>query len=310
MNMIAIMIAVSFSVSPISSAQQFFPSIELDCTDSEVEFELPESEISTVQCSVENPHSYSEKVELGYGSEEIQVSGPTTITVEGGEKESFEVSMRVGSTVYFGNHEVNVSAHVSEAGGVPVGIITGSEEFMITAMVPEWINCFVNYGIGSLTVDAGEDASFSASYSCESNKNQSLDVELHLVSNEASQESMWPSGFNDISDQSCRVEISGGDGVVNCQFLVTTPSNIEEAWEGCLVVLDERTLSSMSCSEEDSLALVVNPKETGIGDIGLGGNGSVFEDMGLSDDSGPYMAGAGVAFVCAITLVLYLRRRA
>ena len=85
MNMIAIMIAVSFSVSPIASAQQFFPSIELDCTDSEVEFELPESDISTVQCSVENPHSYSEKVELGYGSEEIQVSGPTTITVEGGE---------------------------------------------------------------------------------------------------------------------------------------------------------------------------------------------------------------------------------
>ena len=279
MNMIAIMIAVSFSVSPISSAQQFFPSIELDCTDSEVEFELPESDISTVQCSVENPHSYSEKVELGYGSEEIQVSGPTTITVEGGEKESFEVSMRVGSTVYFGSHEVNVSAHVSEAGGVPVGIITGSEEFMITAMDPEWIYCFVNYGIGSLTVDAGEDASFSASYSCESNKNQSLDVEVHLVSNEASQESMWPSGFNDISEQSCRVEISGGDGVVNCQFLVTTPSNIEEAWEGCLVVLDERTLSSMSCSEEDSLALVVNPKETGIGDIGLGGNGSVFEDV-------------------------------
>ena len=74
-------------------------------------------------------------------------------------------------------------------------------------------------------------------------------------------------------------------------------------------MLDERTLSSMSFSEEDSLALVVNPKETGIGDIGLGGNGSVFEDLGLSDDSGPYMAGAGVAFVCAITLGLYLRRR-
>ena len=108
---------MSLLAYPISSAQQIFPSIELDCLESEVEFDLPDSEISTIQCSVENPHTYSEKVELGYGSADIIVTGPDTITVEGGAKESFEVSMRAGNSVYSGNHEVNVSAHVTEAGG-------------------------------------------------------------------------------------------------------------------------------------------------------------------------------------------------
>ena len=300
---------MSLLAYPISSAQQIFPSIELDCLESEVVFDLPDSEISTIQCSVENPHTYSEKVELGYGSADIIVTGPDTITVEGGAKESFEVSMRAGNSVYSGNHEVNVSAHVTEAGGIPVGIITGSEEVMITALVPEWVSCDANYGIGTLTVEEGQDAAFSASYTCESNKNQSLDVELHLVTKGASQESMWPSGFNDISDQDCRVEISGGDGVVNCQFSVTTPSNLEDSWSGCLILLDERTVGSMSCDEEDSLELVVNVKESGIGDIGLGGNGSIFEDLGVSEETGLYIIGGGFVRVCAIGLGFYFRSR-
>ncbi|MDP6986125.1 MAG: choice-of-anchor T family protein [Candidatus Thalassarchaeaceae archaeon] len=306
---VSILLAVSLLAYPISSAQQIFPSIELDCLESEVEFDLPDSEVSTVQCSVENPHTYSEKVELDYDSADIIVSGPDSISVEGGGKESFEVSMRAGNSVYYGNHEVNVSAHVTEAGGVPVGIITDSEEVVITALVPEWISCDANYGIGTLTVEAGQDAAFSASYSCEGNKNQSLDVELHLVSEGASQESMWPSGFNDISSQDCSVEISGGDGVVNCQFIVTTPPNLEDSWSGCIVLLDERSMSSLSCEVEDSLEFVVNSKESGIGDIGIGGNGSIFEDLGVSEESGLYLIGAGVVVLCAIGLGFYFRRR-
>ena len=65
----------------------------------------------------------------------------------------------------------------------------------------------------------------------------------------------------------------------------------------------------MSCDEEDSLELVVNVKESGIGDIGLGGNGSIFEDLGVSEETGLYIIGGGFVLVCAIGLGFYFRRR-
>jgi len=301
------MIAMSAIISPIASGQEIFPSIVLECIEAEVDFDLPDSDIATVHCSVENPHSYSEKVELSYGSAEIAVTGPGSITVAGEQTESFEVSLRAVQSTFAGTHEVNVTAQVTEAGGIPVGIITNLEEEIVSAIVPEWISCDVNYGIGSLSVEAGQEVGFTASYSCDSNKNQSLDVELHLVPEGAAQESMWPSGFNEISSQGCEIAISGGDGVVNCQFLLTTPSNLEEEWRGCLVVVDERMVTAKSCNDEDSLPLVVSSKEGGI-EIGLGGNGSLLEDLSLSEDSLPYVAGIASISVVLVVLAIKMRR--
>jgi len=68
-------------------------------------------------------------------------------------------------------------------------------------------------------------------------------------------------------------------------------------------------MSSLSCEVEDSLEFVVNSKESGIGDIGIGGNGSIFEDLGVSEESGLYLIGAGVVVHCAIGLGFYFRRR-
>jgi len=296
-----------------SAQEQLFPSINLDCVESEIEFEFSSTtDSAVVHCTVENPTAYSEDVSIGYDTSSIDSDGPSSITVEAGGEEDFEVTLLADKSVEVGTYELVVSAQVTgAAGGIPVGFITNNETYSLDAIVPEFIDCGVSYSQEALTVDAGEEVSFSASYSCESNRDQGLKVELHLVSDGASQEGMWASGFNDISEGDCEVKISNGNGISNCQFLVTTPANLAEVWKGCLVVLDERTTTAQSCQQEYSMMLTVNPKESGVTDIGFGQNGTLFEDLGISEDEEPYVIGGSVVLLLLIVAVaVVLRRRA
>ena len=309
---VAVLLATSLA-APVASAQdQVFPSINFDCVEAQIEFEFSATTDSAqVHCTVENPTAYSEDVTIGYDTASIDADGPNSITVESGATVSFEVTMLVDNSVAVGTYELTVSAQVTSAvGGIPVGFITNNETYSLDAIVPEFIDCGVTYGQSSLTVEAGEDVSFSASYSCESNRDQSLKVELHIVSDGSSQEEMWPSGFNDVSEQNCEVQISNGNGMSNCQFLVTTPANLADAWNGCLVVVDERTVTAQSCQQEDSLTLTVNAKESGVSDIGFGQNGTLLEDLGISEDDAPLVIGgtAGVLLL-VMAVVLVVRRR-
>ena len=260
---------------------------------------------------MENPTAYSEDVTIGYDTASIDADGPDSITVESGATVSFEVTMIVDNSVAVGTYELTVSAQVTSAvGGIPVGFITNNETYSLDAIVPEFIDCGVTYGQSSLTVEAGEDVSLSASYSCESNRDQSLKVELHIVNDGSSQEEMWPSGFNDVSEQNCEVQISNGNGMSNCQFLVTTPANLADAWKGCLVVVDERTVTAQSCQQEDSMTLTVNAKESSVSDIGFGQNGTLLEDLGISEDDAPLVIGGTAgALLLLIAVVLMVRRR-
>ena len=309
---VAVLLATSLA-APVASAQdQVFPSINFDCVEAQIEFEFsPTTDSAQVHCTVENPTAYSEDVTIGYDTASIDADGPNSITVESGATVSFEVTMLVDNSVAVGTYELTVSAQVTSAvGGIPVGFITNNETYSLDAIVPEFIDCGVTYGQSSLTVEAGEDVSFSASYSCESNRDQSLKVELHIVSDGSSQEEMWPSGFNDVSEQNCEVQISNGNGMSNCQFLVTTPANLADAWNGCLVVVDERTVTAQSCQQEDSLTLAVNAKESSVSDIGFGQNGTLLEDLGISEDDAPLVIGgtAGVLLL-VMAVVLVVRRR-
>jgi hypothetical protein len=120
---------------------------------------------------------------------------------------------------------------------------------------------------------------------------------------------MWASGFNDISEGACEVQISNGNGMRNCQFLLTTPENLADEWVGCLVVIDERTVTAQSCQQEDSLTLTVNPKEASVTDVGFGQNGTLLEDLGISEDEEAYVIGGSAALVLLIVVVTVVLRR-
>ena len=133
-------------------------------------------------------------------------------------------------------------------------------------------------------------------------------VSLHLLEKDSTQEGMWPSGFNDMSEGDCKIQNPMGS--VNCGFVLTTPSNLQEKWEGCLIVVDEMTNPGWSCSSDFAFTLTVNEKETLVPSVGIDVNGTFLEDLGVTEENQEYFIGGGAGLVVLfVSLVVLLRRR-
>ena len=280
---------------PPSSAQQILPGIELECSRSSITIDFEEdsySETELIDCILSNDRPYVEDVALEYVSEDIEATGPGSLTVEGGEDVSFQVVIDPDSRLSPQSYTLNITAEVVSAVGIPMGFLTDIEEWVVEIEIMEYTNCDVTYSMNSLNVVAGENALFTSSYNCESNFDQELDVEVHLVKKNENYESAWESGFNVISEK-CTVVISESSGFENCEFELTTPSNIDEKFEGCLIVLDERKLTADSCQNENSLEFIVELRESGLIN-GVGGNISILDDYNVSEEQVLVASGAFV----------------
>ena len=163
-------------------------------------------------------------------------------------------------------------------------------------------------GPSAIFSEAGEDVLFSVVYSCDSNEENSLEVSLHLLEKGSSQETMWPSGFNDMSVDTCRVENPMGS--VNCDFVLTTPSNLQSKWEGCLIVVDEMTDPIWSCSSEFAFSLTVNEKETVVPSVGIDVNGTFLEELGVTEENqNLVIGGAAGGLILVASLYAFFRRK-
>ena len=294
-------------ISPSGSAQQLLPDTDLECDDSS-EIDLSGgSGSSLINCELTNPTSFPEKVDLTYQAGELDIAGPGSVTVEGGQTESFQIVLASQTGQSAGIYEVNVSAVVTEWNGVPVSIFGFSDEEGIEVEVLPYTTCSSSRP-SAIFAEAGEDVAFSVVYNCDSNEDSSMAISLHLLEKGSSQESMWPSGFNDMSVGGCSIQNPMGSA--NCDFLLTTPSNLQEKWEGCLIVVDEMTDPGWSCSSDFAFPLTVNEKETVIPSVGIDVNGTVLEDLGVTEENQKYFIGGGaVLVVLLISLVVILRRR-
>tara|TARA_Y100000588_G_C14277566_1_gene935129 strand:+ start:117 stop:1040 length:924 start_codon:yes stop_codon:yes gene_type:complete len=304
----AIMLSALISISVFSppASSQLLPEADLECDDS-VEIEPSSgSRAVLVNCEVTNPTSGSETIEIAYESEFLTASGPGSITVGGGESVSFQVSVLSGEGQSAGAYVVNVSVVVTEWNGIPVTIFGFSDEDSTDVEIVPYTSCSLSPPSG-LFVDAGEDVSFSARYDCNSNENREMDVSLHLLEIGDTQEGMWPSGFNDMSDGVCSVQNPMGS--VECQFILTTPPNLESKWEGCLIIVDEWTDPGWSCSSSFAFPLTVNEKE-GIGpSVGIDVNGTFLEDLGVTEENQDYIIAGGVALVMLVVGIILIRSR-
>ena len=117
-------------------------------------------------------------------------------------------------------YDINVSVVVTEWNGVPVSVFGFSDEDVVEVEILPYTVCSSS-GPSAIFSEAGDDVLLSVVYSCDSNEESSLEVSLHLLEEGSIQETMWPSGFNDMSVDTCRVENPMGS--VNCDFVLTTP---------------------------------------------------------------------------------------
>lgn len=293
-------------ISPSSSAQ-LLPETDLECDDSlEMDLSVGTSSLMII-CELTNPTSLPETVELSYQSENMNAVGPGSMTVGGGQSETFQVSIASPVGQSAGTYEINVSAVVTEWNGVPVGAFGFSDEEGIEVEVLPYTTCSLSRP-SAIFAEAGEDVMFSIVYNCDSNEDSDAIVSLHLLEKGSSQEGMWPSGFNDMSEGGCIVQNPMGS--VSCDFILTTPSNLQNKWEGCLIVVDEVTNPEWSCSSDFAFSLTVNEKETVVPSVGIDLNGTVLGDLGVNEENQKYFIVGGISLlVLAISLVFLVKRR-
>ncbi len=294
------------SFVPSSSAQQLFPEVDLECDD-QLQLDFLSGYASVVvNCGLTNPTTLTEEVEISYQSGNLTASGPESVSVEGGETVDFVVVVQAENDQLEGIYEINVSAVVTEWAGAPVSIFGFSDEEVVSIEVLPYTLCSVS-GPSSIFVEAGEDVSFSALYDCESNEQNQLEISLHLLEKGSSQEKIWPSGFNDMSQGDCIVENPMGS--VECDFLLTTPPNLQNRWEGCLVVIDGVTSEEMSCSSNFAFPLTVNEREVVVPNVGIDVNGTILEDLGVTPENQNVIFGGSAALLVVSILLLWFWKR-
>lgn len=291
---------------PKGVSAQLLPEAELECQGPvEIDF-IEGGGTSVINCELNNPTSGSENVELTYQSGELNVAGPDSVTVDGGESEEFQIVISSPLGQSEGIYEINVSAVVTEWNGVPVSIFGFSDEEGVQVEVLPYTSCSSSPP-SSIIVNAGEEVIFSVGYDCVSNEDSNIMVSLHLLEKGSSEERMWPSGFNDMSQGGCFVQNPMGSA--NCNFVLTTPSNLQESWEGCLIVVDGGTDPGWSCSSAFAIPLTVNSVEVSTVPVGISVNGTILEDFGITEANQNYFLGGGVGLIALVISLISLRRR-
>ena len=291
-----------------SGSAQILPEADLECEDSVTLDISPDStKQAIVNCELTNPTSGSESIEISYQSGNLNVAGPGSITVEGGESVDFQIAVASSGEIPTGMYDINVSVVVTEWNGVPVSVFGFSDEDVVEVEVLPYTVCSSS-GPSAIFSEAGDDVLLSVVYSCDSNEESSLEVSLHLLEEGSIQETMWPSGFNDMSVDTCRVENPMGS--VNCDFVLTTPSNLQSKWEGCLIVVDEMTDPVWSCSSEFAFSLTVNEKETVVPSVGIDVNGTFLEELGVTEENqNLVIGGAAGGLILVASLYAFFRRK-
>ena len=291
-----------------SGSAQILPEADVECEDSVTLDISPDSvKQAIVNCELTNPTSGSESIEISYQSGNLNVAGPGSITVEGGESVDFQIAVASSGEIPAGMYDINVSVVVTEWNGVPVSVFGFSDEDVVEVEVLPYTVCSSS-GPSAIFSEAGDDVLLSVVYSCDSNEESSLEVSLHLLEEGSIQETMWPSGFNDMSVDTCRVENPMGS--VNCDFVLTTPSNLQSKWEGCLIVVDEMTDPIWSCSSEFAFSLTVNEKETVVPSVGIDVNGTFLEELGVTEENqNLVIGGAAGGLILVASLYVFFRRK-
>ena len=297
-----ILATIAYSVTPVSA--QSLPEVILTCDD-DAEINSGDTKMAIITCEVENPGMFQEKVSIQVESGELSNAAPGSMIVAPGDSVEFQVSLRSDEAEEPGEIPVNVTATVTEVNGIPHPLgPSDSEEIIITII--EYRYCGASIGQGGGVFDGGDEISISAAVNCNSNKEGEVSYQVHLIKNSMGSAS-WPNGFENINGD-CDVDVGVGETGGNCNFRVGTPDNLDSDWEGCIVIIEVGEVRPNSCPNSNKVDIKIKKKSAGLG-LELGGNESLIEQLGITEEQLPVIGGAvGIILVIFVGFIYYRRK--
>ncbi len=290
---------VSFA-SPVSA--QLLPEVILTCDD-DAEINSGDTKTAIIMCEAENPGTFQEKVSIQVESGELANAAPNSIIIAAGNVVEFQISLRSDDAEEPGEIPVNVTATITEVNGVPYPLGSSDSEEIIVTIV-EYQYCGASIGQGGGIFDGGDEISISAAINCNSNREGEVSYQVHLIKNTMGSSS-WPNGFE--KPNNCDINIDVGETGGNCNFKIGTPDNLDSDWEGCIVIIEVDEVRPNSCPNSNKVDIKIKKKSAGLG-LELGGNESLIEQLGITEEQLPVIGGAiGIILVIFGGFIYYRR---
>lgn len=119
----ALVIVLSMSYIPLPSAQAQIgaPDVNLECETGAIDIDVYPGASATgmVTCTVSNPNSYQEKIDIQVTADGLAVAAPGSITLGPNAEEDFQVTVQAQERMTKQSRQMTVTATVTEAMGAP-----------------------------------------------------------------------------------------------------------------------------------------------------------------------------------------------
>jgi len=254
----ALLIFSTFAFNPVSAQNNPLPGIEITCVNEENPLYLDVTSSgaqSVATCTIENPSSFSEEIEIDYDGDGLSVVGPESMSLAAGAEEIIQVAISsnsVDSTVY----NITVSVQVTSVQGSPdlvefLQSFLPSDETNIIAQVAEFVDLSVSSQPSTISLSSEVMMAMSASVMVTNNGNVD-DVVTVTIYNSAELDQRNIGWNITSSGQTNTIDSGGGSATYTIRF--TPDPNMDD--ESLSIVI--RVKSGFDNSESVDITLAVN----------------------------------------------------
>jgi len=233
MRLKAILICMIFSLTvlPITpaDAQVGAPSVNLECESLDpsgaVEIEVyPGADLTGIAyCTVSNPNSYQEKIDIQVSSDGLVTAHPGTITLGPNAEEDFTVTVRADQRMTMSSRNMMVRATVTEAMNAPPPNIAEAEVSMIVSIL-QFSGLQVVASEASLTLESEFEQDVEFQVFNQGNWHDRFSIGL----TKDSLQELEYAGFS-ISIPLVKIEIESMSPPANARIVLKTPK-VSEDW--------------------------------------------------------------------------------
>ena len=241
---LALIFLLSSNIVSNTSAQSVLPDIEIDCMpDSQIRVYPGATNSGYFYCTLSNPTSWSEEVEITIESGILISAGPGTVTIGAGADLDFQVSLRGEEGMAVQTISVVTTAVVVSANGQDVSSLPeASDTAESLATILEYSAPTIQLTQAEISMVSGETYDFEVIFG---NNGNGVSDTMTVGVSESSWDTLQTAGFS-ISSPVTELEIGSGS-TETVQFQIRAPKDVkgEESF-----VVEFFTQSQFSCRYE------------------------------------------------------------
>ena len=298
----ALLILSTISVAPVSAQDiPIIPGIEITCVNEENVLDLEPNSggaQGVAFCTISNPSTYTEDIEIDYDGDGLSVAGPETLTLASGAEETIQVSLSsstLASTVY----NMTVSAQVIRVNGSPelfdfLQVFLPSDESNVLAQVAEFVDLTVTAQPTSLVLSSELMQDMTVAIMIANNGN--VEDNLAVTIQNSAILDQRNIGWNITnSGQDDTIDPDGGSVTYTLRF-TPNPDMVDESFS-----ITVQVKSGFSNSESVDITLSINttaPEE------------SILDLSAMNIPAWAYIAGGTLGILFLFAIVMSISKRA